>query len=63
MLCKRGYAQKTGRAPKPGTILGKALGSNKFDAETMEEIEEGKRPGQIDASKRTGTVDMMVMLG
>jgi hypothetical protein len=48
---------------RPATILGKALSSNRLNAEAMEEIDEGKRPGQIDVSKRTGTVDMMVMLG
>jgi Family of unknown function (DUF6519) len=58
-----GYAQKAGRAASPATILGKALGPLKLDAEAMEEIDEGKRSGKIGVSELTGTVDMMVTLG
>jgi hypothetical protein len=60
---KLGYAQKARRSPKPGTILGKALGSIQPDEITKEEIEGGNGRDRLDKSKWTGTVDMMVMLG
>lgn len=59
---KPGYAQKAGRFSWPGTIIGKALSTIRFDEEVMEQIDEGIRLAQIDMSERTGTVDMIVTL-
>jgi hypothetical protein len=58
-----GHARKAGWYLRPGTILGKALSSTKFNPEVVEEIEEGRRLDQIDMSRKPGTVDMLVTLG
>jgi hypothetical protein len=59
---KPGYAQKAGLFAWPGTIIGKALSTIKFDMEVMEQIDEGIQPAQIEMPERTGTVDMIVTL-